>query len=62
MRLAAIGIVLMGLTGAGVWLYPREAQCAFCPSIGCVDRSVCGKGCVCLKTGTEVYGQCVSIE
>jgi hypothetical protein len=39
-----------------------EAECAWCPRIKCLDQNVCGSGCVCLKSGGDTFGSCVSLS
>lgn len=64
MRSVVLGLVLLaGAMGAAAVLSAREARCqgVYCNAIPCLDRSVCGPGCVCLRRGVE-FGQCVSLQ
>ena len=52
----ALGLVLAG----GVVTVPNEAECAYCPTYPCYGS--CGTGCLCLKKGGEISGECFSAE
>ncbi len=57
---SALALVLgIGLSG-GVVTFPREAECATCPSYTCYGS--CGAGCVCMTKGMEIGGTCVSFD
>ena len=61
MRRLALGFaVVLGLVLAGgVVAVPNEAECAYClhPCYG-----PCGTGCVCLRKGNKLAGECFSAE
>ncbi len=60
-RLAVAIAVTFGLVLAGgVVTVPNEAECAYCPTYPCYGP--CGTGCVCLKKGNELAGECFSAE
>lgn len=48
--------------GAGITVYAQRAECAFCNSFPCYNSAGCGYGCVCLKRGGEITGQCYSVD
>lgn len=53
--LLILGFVVMPIT-----LTPKKAECRLCYSGGCISNSICGD-CVCIKSGTDVFGYCASI-
>ena len=63
-RIVLVVVALAALAGGGVWVYPREAQCAYCTKNDrCTTTVGCGgEGCVCLKKGGEFFGSCVSLN
>lgn len=40
----------------------NQAECAWCYSGDCINNSICGSGCVCIKRGFETFGYCASIN
>lgn len=56
--------VLAALAFIGVQAFgAREAECAICVYSGtCYSSSICGRGCLCLKKGTETGGSCYAVE
>lgn len=41
---------------------PSAARCRWCPDFPCWSTSQCGRGCFCIKRGSGLDGECVSIE
>jgi hypothetical protein len=58
-RALIIALLGLGLSAAE----PAPAHCAICVYSGnCLDASICGKGCVCLKPPMESWGKCFAID
>lgn len=54
---AALVLALVALTAR-----PKPSECAFCFTGRCLDSSICGSGCVCVKFGLDQWGRCATIE
>lgn len=60
-KIAFIGVIVFCAVLA--WsMRPKKASCAWCYSGGCISSSICGSGCVCLKSGGDTFGSCYSIN
>lgn len=53
--IASITIVVVAITSN-----PKKAHCAWCYTGKCMNNSICGTGCVCLKKGMDFWGECYS--
>lgn len=60
LKLAFIAFVV----ASSAWLgLEQPAHCAVCYTGKCYDSGMCGAhGCVCLKSGMDLWGRCVSFQ
>jgi hypothetical protein len=55
-------IVFAAAFAIGNYAAPPKAKCAWCYSGTCYDSSICGSGCVCVKRGLDLSGECASFD
>ena len=63
MRKVMILVLGILLTTAAVWVMSvKSGECRWCYSGQCLNGSICGSGCVCIKDSGDVWGYCASIN
>lgn len=56
-------LVILALAAAALFLTPYpKGRCAWCYSGQCLNSSICGGGCVCVKQGMDSWGYCASFN
>lgn len=61
MKKLIIGLFVIGSIAAAIFM-AKPGHCVYCPAMKCYDSGVCTAGCVCFKSGGELFGQCGSIS
>jgi len=56
-----LGIILAILIGFGAYIHiTKPCYAGICPSVKCLNSSICGSGCFCGKDFPEPMGRCYS--
>lgn len=58
----ALAFLVIVFTVSVVQLWPTKASCAYCYSGRCINSSICGNNCKCLKKGNDHWGACYSMN
>ena len=61
-KLVGLLAAVLLLAGGLVLGNPKPCYAGLCFDVRCLNSSICGLGCVCLKRGTEPMGHCYSID
>ena len=56
-----VGLVLASIMTLAECVIPYKAKCQYCYAGPCYDSATCGRGCSCMKIGSQPAGQCVSL-
>lgn len=57
-----IGLIFFFVIAAGYLLIVKPCIAGWCYGGQCINSSICGSGCVCLKRNLELSGYCYSVE
>ena len=60
-RMSRVVLVLLVLGLVLAWPAKTAVCQGFCPSIPCLERTICGPGCVCITSGPGM-GVCAGIR